>query len=81
MLIELQIKITIWTIVPLAGGGFNIVEEVKRQGEKEENHPSHLQQIDLGLALTDSRSRNKISNPLASNLIKELDHRNTVQIV
>ena len=39
--------ITSWAIVSLAGGGLAKVEEVKhRQGEKEENRPSHLQQAD-----------------------------------
>ena len=45
MLIELQIKITCWAIVSLAGGGLAKVEEGDCQGEK--NHPSHLQQADL----------------------------------
>ena len=43
MLIEPQIIITSWAIVSLAGGGLAKVEE----GEKEKNHPSHLQQADL----------------------------------
>ena len=47
MLIELQIKLTSWAIVSLAGGGLGKVEEVKhRQGEKKENRLSHLQQAD-----------------------------------
>ena len=45
MLIELQIKITSWAIVSLAGGGLAKVEEGDYQGEK--NHPSHLQQVTL----------------------------------
>ena len=41
MRIELQIKLTSWTIVSLAGGGLSKVEE----GEKEKNHlTSHLEQ-------------------------------------
>ena len=42
MLIELQIKITSWAIVSLAGGGLAKVE-VEDQAGKEKNHPSHLQ--------------------------------------
>ena len=48
--IELEIKITIWTIVSLAGGDFRISkvkEKVKYQGVKEKNHTNHLQQPDL----------------------------------
>ena len=49
MLIELQIQITFWAIVSLAGGGLGKVEvEVeKHQGEKEKNHLNHPQQADL----------------------------------
>ena len=47
MQLELQIKITSWAIVSLAGGGLGKVEKRKHQGEKEKNHPSHLQQADL----------------------------------
>ena len=46
-LIWLQIKITSWAIVSLAGGGLGKVEEVEPQAEKEKNHPSHLQETDL----------------------------------
>ena len=47
MLIELQIILTSWAIVSLAGGGLAKVEEVKHhQGETEKNRPSHLQQAD-----------------------------------
>ena len=49
LLIELQIKLTSWTIVSLAGGGLGKVEEGERQGEKEKNHlMSHRQKTDLG---------------------------------
>ena len=48
LLIELQIKLTSWTIVSLAVGGLGKVEEGERQGEKEKNQPSHLQKADLG---------------------------------
>ena len=41
-LIELQIEITSWAIVSLAGGGLSKVEEEDRQGEKEKCGPSHL---------------------------------------
>ena len=44
---ELQIRITSWAIVSLAGGRLGKVEVEERQGEKEKNHPSHLQQADL----------------------------------
>ena len=37
--IELEIKLTSWAIVSLAGGGLGKVEEGERQGEKEKNHP------------------------------------------
>ena len=50
-MIELEIKITSWAIVSSAGGvlGTSKVEKkVKQQGGKEKNHPSHLQQADLG---------------------------------
>ena len=47
MLIELQIRITSWAIFSLAGGGLDRVEKGKHQGEKEKNHPSHLQQAGL----------------------------------
>ena len=44
LLIKLQIKLTCWTIVSLAGGGLGKVEEGERQGEKEKNHlKSHPQ--------------------------------------
>ena len=43
LLVELQIKLTSWTIVSLAGGGLGKVEEGERQGEKEKNQPGHLQ--------------------------------------
>ena len=48
LLIELQINLTIWTIVSLAVNGLGKVEEGERQGEKEKNQPSHLQKADLG---------------------------------
>ena len=48
LLIELQIKLTSWTIVSLAVGGLGKVEEGERQGEKEKNClTSHLEQADL----------------------------------
>ena len=43
MLIELQIKITCWAIVSLAGGGLAKVEE----GQGEKNQPSHPEKADL----------------------------------
>ena len=47
MQLELQIKITSWAIVSLAGGGLGKVEE--RKGEKEENQlTSHLLETSLG---------------------------------
>ena len=45
LLIELQIKLTSWTILSMAGGGLGKVEEGEHQGEKEENHP---QKANLG---------------------------------
>ena len=45
LLVELQIKLTSWTIVSLAGGGLGKVEEGERQGEKEKNLTSHPQLI------------------------------------
>ena len=45
---ELQIKLTSWTIFSLAGGSLGKVEEGERQGEKEKNHPSHLWENNLG---------------------------------
>ena len=59
MRIELQIKLTIWTIVSLAGGGFGKVEE----GEKEKNHlTSHLEQDNVLLGWrTKSDEKEKIS--------------------
>ena len=48
LLIELQIKLTSWTIVSLAGGGLGKVEEGERQGEKEKKHrTSHPQKPNL----------------------------------
>ena len=50
-MIELEIEITSWAIVSLAGAGFSnskVEKKVKHQGGKEKNHPSHLQQPDLG---------------------------------
>ena len=47
-LIWLQIKITSWAIVSLAGGGLGKVKEVEPQDEKEKNHPSHLQEAKPG---------------------------------
>ena len=46
-LIWLQIKITSWAIVSLAGGGLGKVEEGERQDEREKNHLTHLQETDL----------------------------------
>ena len=49
LLIELQIKITSWAIVSLAGGGLGKVEEEEHQGETEVNRLlSHLQGTILG---------------------------------
>ena len=48
MLIELQMIVTSWAIVSLAGGGLGKVEVEDHQGDKEKNHPSHPQQVDLG---------------------------------
>ena len=60
LLIDLQIKVTIWAIVSFAGGGLgeveegeemeevDKVEEGERQGGKEKNNMSHRQQADLG---------------------------------
>ena len=41
LMIELEIKLTSWTIVSLAVGGLGKVEEGERQGEKEKNQPGH----------------------------------------
>ena len=89
MLIELQIIITSWAIVSLAGGGFGKVEEEEHQGGQEKNHPGHLQQADLtGTIFMDLVNRRKGSLNFAqetkyfhhtpiSNLIK----LNSVQLV
>ena len=45
-MIELEIEITSWAIVSLAGAGFSnskVEKKVEHQGGKEKNHPSHLQ--------------------------------------
>ena len=49
LLIELQIKLTSWTIVSLAVGGLG---KVNCQDEKEKNHPNHLQQTDLAKTIS-----------------------------
>ena len=41
VLIELQIKLTSWAIVSMAGCSLGKVEEGERQGEKEKNRPRH----------------------------------------
>ena len=48
-LIELQIEITSWAIVSLAGGGLSKVEEEDRQGEKEKKRLSHPQKNQSGM--------------------------------
>ena len=42
LLIELQMIITSWAIVSMAGGGSSKVEGLEHQGEKEKSRPSHL---------------------------------------
>ena len=51
-LIELQIMITSWTIISLAGGPLGKVEKRERRGEKKEKNwlTSHLQQANLGFS-------------------------------
>ena len=55
LLIELQIKITIWAIVSLAGVGLAKVEEGEHQGEK--THLDHPQEVNLGGTMKDGEEK------------------------
>ena len=48
LLIELQMIITSWAIVSMAGGGSSKVEGLEHQGEKEKSRPSHLREANRG---------------------------------